>query len=257
MKRYTIKLGNNDSKIILPAIKIDNLLGYDDDVSALVNTETDKSINSEVDAEVRRIIPFTSKQIEFRFWNGSSYVSKVAPLEFTNSSDFNTAAAKNSFYIIQLFDTFRDEVQSKKHTGFYNGFDFAKTSLNSIYNFTSDIEFSNLYVSQSLLNSMNGQPTEFFIRFFFYCAKSGKIYTFYNDSVSSNAQDKLYHRIVISPTNLEYYFAPDVTLIRLNELLNPNYSTFINNTVESIPVEQPNFPAGNTFTNDGNYIEVN
>jgi hypothetical protein len=257
MKKYQLKIGVNDKNLMVPAVKIGNLLGYDDDVSTLVSDETNSSINKEVDGEVRRILPLTTKQIQFRFWNGASYVTFVAPTEFPSPfTDFNTNAAKKSFYIIQLFDTFKDEVQSKKHTGYLNGYDFAKSNLTSIYTFSSDMEFSNLYVPQSVLDGMSGVTTDFYIKFLFYSAKSGTFYSFFNNNISSTTQEKLYHKISINPNTLRYSFSPDVAIIELNELLNANYKSFINNTVDSIPVEKPNFPAGNTFTNDGEYISV-
>jgi hypothetical protein len=258
MKKISIRLTDNDQSIMIPLKGIGNLLGYDDDVTKAVEDETDTSINDVTDAETRRILPSASAIIQFQFWNGTIYTSnKVAPLEFTGFTDYNTVAAKNSFYVIQLFDSFRDEVQSKKHTGYYNGFDFAKSNLVASYTFNADNEFSNLYVAQSVLDSMSGTSRDFYIKFLFYSAKSGKFYSFFNQNAPAvTTQEKLYHKININPNTLQYSFVPVYTPIVLRELLNPVYDSFVNATVQSIPVEKPNYPSGNTFDNSGSYITI-
>lgn len=257
MKRISLKIQNNDQSMIIPIKGIGNLLGYDDDVSAALTNETESSINEGNDSETRRILPEGNRSITFEFWNGSGYVNLVAPLELTGSTAFNTAGAKNSFYIIQLFDSFRDEIQSKKHTGYYNGFDFAKTNLNSIYSYNGDFEFTNLYVSQFLLDSMSGLTTSFYLKFLFYCAKSGKFYSFFNQNAPTvTTQEKLYYKINIDPNSLRYSFDPDYSNLILRELRNPAYETFVNNTIQSIPIEKPVYPTGNTFNNSGNYVQI-
>ena len=259
MKRLTIKLRENDQTMIVPLKGINNLSGYDDDVLATSSIETTDSINVGDDAETRRLLPAVTNSIQFQFWEttSNSFVNLVAPDEFSGSTDFNTSAAKNSFYVIQLYDTFKDESNSKKHTGYYNGFDFAKTNLVSSYNFSPDNEFSNLYVSQKVLDGLSGLTRDFYIKFLFYSAKSGKFYSFINQNTPSViTQEKMYHKITINPNLLNYTFNPNYSPLLLRELRNPAYDTFINNTVQSIPVEKPVYPSGNTFENTGNYITV-
>lgn len=259
MKRLKIKIQNNDQSMILPLKGINNLSGYDDDLLTTSVVETNKSINAGNDAETRRLLPTSSKTIQFQFWKNttSSYVNVVAPNEFTGSTDYNTKAAKNSFFIVQLFDTFRDESNSKKHTGYYNGFDFAKTNLVSNYTYSADVEFSNLYIAQNILDGLSGMTKDFYLKFLFYSAKSGKFYSFFNQNAPAvTTQEMMYHKITIDPNNLNYSFNPNYSTLILRELRNPAYDTFINNTVQSIPVEKPNYPSGNTFDNSGNYISV-
>ena len=259
MKRLTVKLRNNDQSMIIPLKGINNLSGYDDDVLVTIDSETTDSINPGDDAETRRLLPAVTNPIQFQFWrsSSSSYVNLVAPDEFSGTSDYNTQGAKNSFYVVQFYDTTRDESNSKKHTGYYNGFDFAKTNLVSSYSFSPDNEFSNLYVSQKLLDGLSGATKDFYIKFLFYSAKSGKFYSFFNQNTPSiTTQDKMYHKITIDPNMLNYTFNPNYSPLLLRELRNPSYDTFINNTVQSIPVQKPVYPSGNTFDNTGHYITV-
>lgn len=258
MKRLKFKLYDNDQNLIIPLKGINNLSGYDDDLLSMTTIETEESINIGNDAETRRLFPAVTNQIMFEFWRSSSnsFVNLVAPDEFS-SNDYNTAGAKNSFYVIQLYDTFRDESNSKKHTGYYNGFDFAKSNLVSTYTFSPDNEFSNLYVAQNVLDSLSGITKDFYIKFLFYSGKSGKFYSFFNQNTPSvTTQEMMYHKITINPNTLTYSFNPNYSPLLLRELRNPAYNTFINNTVQSIPVEKPVYPSGNTFKNDGEYIIV-
>lgn len=259
MKRFIIKIQDNDQSMIVPLKGVNNLAGYDDDVLSTITTETDKSINIGDDEETRRLLPTSSKPIQFQFWKNatSTYVNNVAPNEFTGSSEYNTAAAKNSFYLIQVYDSFKDESNSKKHTGYYNGFDFAKNNLVSDYTYSADVEFSNLYISQKVLDGLSGLTKDFYVKFLFYSGKSGKFYSFFNQNTPTlTTQEKIYYKITIDPNNLNYSFNPNYGTILLRELRNPEYDTFINNTVQSIPVEKPNFPTGNTFTNNGIYESI-
>lgn len=253
MRKITIQLGTVDNTITLPMVSVGNLLGYDDSLEALIENETSVSVNDVTDLETRRILPQNSSNIQFYFWNGFGYVNQVAPIEFPPTA-FTTTAAKNSFYIIQLFDSFNDENQKKLHTGYYNGFDFARTSLNANYQYNSNIEFSNIYLNETYLSSLTGITT-IYAKFLFYSANSGKFYPFFNyNDHTLNTQQQLYHTILLNPSARTYTFVNNYNLIVVRELVNAQYSAFINNTVSSFSLKKPVYPSGNTFTTDGTYI---
>jgi len=250
MNRYKIKLdGLTDQNITISIKGSGNLLGYDDDVLSLVEDQTVDSINNVSDAEVRRFVPAADYSIQFQFWNGFSYVTSVAPLEFA-PTDYTTAAAKNSFYVIQVFNSYRDEVNTKLHTGYFNGYDFTKTSLFSSYQYTSSMEFSNLYLPQEFLESLTGNTV--YVKMLFYSAKSGKFYSFTNDNIGVTTQEKMYQAFTLDPVNMTYTLSP--TPMVFKELLNSAYDQFINDPTASFNIEKTNYPSGNTFTIDGNYI---
>lgn len=257
--KLQIKLSTNDKNIRIPAIGRNNMLGYDDNVESLVNSNTVQSINNVSDAEVRRFKPQTNFRLKFLFFNGSSFVDDLAPTEFTNS-DLGTTALGLSFYLIQLYNSFDGNTQKKYHTGYFNGYDFNKLDANYLFYYDSPTqynhEFTNIYLPQDLIDSMSGQSTYFYVRFSFYSGKSGKIYSFNNDDLSSTTEEKLYKKILINPTTFTYTFSPIFTPMSFKEITNAAYNTLINNTANSVNVEKPVYPNGNTFTTDGTYTTV-
>lgn len=253
--KLQIRLTPEDNIISIPITSRNNMLGYDDDIESLVNVETNNSINNVSDAETRRVLPANIYNATFRFWNGSSYVTNIAPLEFTNA-DIGSTQLSASFFIIQLYDSFSANTQTKYHTGYFNGYDFNQSLTSSFPSLIKDtVEFSNLYLSQELLDSMSGITTDFYVKFTFYSGKSGKFYSFSktNPNLSQlSSEDLIYNKITVNPVTLTYTFAqaPDVYEI----INNPAYDTLVNNTVPSFPVQKPTYPSGNTFTTDGTYI---
>jgi hypothetical protein len=253
--KYKFILGSNDQVFNISLTGRNDILGYDDNVENLINSESDNSINDVSDAEVRRILPISASTLNFNFWNTgtTSYVSTIAPNEFT-SNDLYKSTLINSFYIIQVYNNFKEEIQKKYHTGYFNGYEFGVTSITSTYNFNLNLEFSNLYISQDLLNSMNGNDTDYYAKFSFYSAKTGKIYSFYNGDITSNTQNKLYCKISINPNTLKYRFYNSPT--NLFELKNTIYDAYIKNTVPSYSIEKTTYPSGTTFTNEGKYVII-
>lgn len=256
--KLQIRLTPEDKTFSIPITSRNNMLGYDDNIESLVNAETNNSINNVSDSETRRILPASIYGMTFNFWNGSNYVTSVAPLEFTASTYIGSTQLTASFYIIQLYDSFSANTQTKYHTGYYNGFDF-NGSLTSSFPalLTGTTEFSNLYLSQNLLDSMSGLTTDFYVKFSFYSGKSGKFYSFSRTNPQSNSlssEDLIYNKISVNPVTLTYTFAQTPNVYEI--VNNPIYDTLINNTVPSFPVEKVNYPSGNTFTTDGTYITL-
>jgi hypothetical protein len=247
--KLQIKLSSNDKMLTIPIVGRNNMLGYDDDVESIVNSQTNNAINNVSDGEVRRFKPSDLYNIQFLFFDGSSY-QPLLPPEF-NNNDLGTDAINGSFYLIQLYNTFDGNTQKKYHTGYFNGYDFGDLDTNYTYN--SDLEFSNFYLSQDFINSLTG-VTEVFVRFSFYSAKSGKFYSFFNDNLTLNNEEKLYHKITIDPNTFTYEFP--YSTIRSREIINADYNTLINNTANLVNIEKPTYPTGNTFTEDGTYVTV-
>ena len=245
--KITIKANSNDKTFNIPITSTNNMLGSDDSVESLVNGETNNSINNVFDLEVRRILPISGNQIEFRFYDGFSYVATLPPAEFT-SDDIGTTALNNSFFVLQLFDTFSGNTQTKYHTGYLSGYNFE--SITSIYDFNSDMEFSNLYITQDLLKSMSGVSKNFYMKFLFYSGKSGKFYSFFNRYDTVETERKMYGSITINPTTLKYSYN---SILSFDELLKPAFNAFIDSTIPTVRIEKPTYPLGNTFTSDGNY----
>jgi hypothetical protein len=256
--KMQIKLSPNDKMLTIPIVGRNNLLGYDDNVESIVNSQSNNAINNVSDGEVRRFKPSDPYSIQFQFFNGFTYSTQLPP-EFS-VNDLGTNAINGSFYLIQLYNTFDGNTQKKYHTGYFNGYDFGTSNINTNYTYNSDLEFTNLYLSQDLINSLIGSTTfyfDFYVRFSFYSAKSGKFYSFSNENQPSvTTEQKLYHKVLINTLTFTYTFNPTYSPIILKEIINADYNTLINNTANSVNIEKPAYPNGNTFTEDGTYITV-
>lgn len=247
--KLKILLSNNDKEINIPIVSRNNPLGYDDNIQNLVDAETNNSINTVTDAEVRRLKINHAYNFNFKFWNGSSFVSTLAPLEGLSAS----TTVKNSFFIIQVYDGFMEETQNKRHTGYFNGYEFS--NLVSSYVIDNTFEFSDLYLPKWYLDSMTGTTTTMYAKFLFFSGKSGKFYSFYNANGGDTNQKKLYTTIQVTGSSLNYSYLGGSTL-NLYELTNATYDALVNATVPSFPVQKPTYPTGNTFTSGGQYETI-
>lgn len=259
--KIQLKIGSNDKNIIIPMGGSANLLGYDDNVQALVGVETDSSINTTSDLEVRRFnFSGTSINAIFNFWSGgtfNNYIQYLAPYEFSGLTS-ESEEARNSFYVMQVFDTFDEATQRKLHTGYFNGYDFLAKSSNLTTNYVTNnnnTEFISIYISNDFLAERNSVTIDLYVKFLFYSAASGKFYPFSRKSYSTtNKQEDVYRKITINTSTFKYFV--DGNVFACYEIYNPEYSTLINNTVSSIPVQKPVYPSGNTFTESGNYETI-
>lgn len=255
--KFKIKQSDNDKKLVIPFGGNANLLGYDDDIQSLVTNETDNSINNTDDLEVKRfksIIDGTFT-MSFYFWNGASYQLQLAPLDFVaNSLDANSNEARNSFFVVQIFDTFDEDTQTKLHTGYFNGYDFLARpnsgGLGTDYNVNNTSEFLSMYIRNSFFHGMSSSVM-LYARFYFYSAQSTKFYPFSNIQNPNTIED-IYIPMTFNLTTYKYSY-PTFN-IDFFEITNPAYATLVNNTADSIPVQQTAYPTGNTFTSDGIYI---
>jgi len=259
--KLQLKLSSNDKNIIIPIGGSANLLGYDDNVQSLVSNETDTSINVSSDLEVRRFnFSGTSINAIFNFWSGgtfNNYIQYLAPYDFSGLTS-GSEEARNSFYVMQVFDTYDEATQTKLHTGYFNGYDFLGKAPNLSTNYVtnnSNTEFLSIYISNSFIVERNGLTIDLFVKFLFYSAASGKFYPFSKNPYSTtNKQEDIYRKITINTSTFKYFVNGNV--FSCYEIYNPDYSTLINNTVSSIPVQKTAYPSGNTFTQTGNYETI-
>jgi hypothetical protein len=253
--KFKIQISTNDKEINIPIISRTNPLGYDDNIQNIVDAETDNSINTVTDEEIRRIKIGRPYAFNFKFWNGFTYVTFLAPSEFNPTTDINTTPVINSFFIVQVYDSYLEETQTKRHTGYYNGYDFGVSTLVSSYYIDNTAEFSDLYLPKWYLDTMSGNTT-LYVKFLFYSGKSGKFYPFYNGDSSATDQRKMFHTITVNPSAMTYTYTGISTTINSNELLNTAYNTLVNNTVPSFPIQKTTYPSGTTFTSSGTYVDL-
>jgi hypothetical protein len=259
--KLKLKLSSNNKKIIIPIGGSDDLLGYDDNIATLVNDNANNSVNASSDLEVKRFNSTitTNQLLTYYFWDGTNFITTLPPSEFSaNGLTSMSNEVRNSFYVMQVFDTYVESIQKKLHTGYLNGYDFINRSinqsaLNSTYLVNNDTEFLDIYISNDFLNNINQSTVDVYVKMFFYSAQSGKFYPFTYTHPSVLIDEKgLYLKIILNLTTFKYSINP----IDFYEIINSQYSQSINNSALSIPIQKPTYPLGNTFTETGNYDTI-
>lgn len=251
--KIQLKLSSNDKNISIPISIKNTLLGYDDNIQTIINSETEESINDVSDLEVRRftLSGDTEINLTFNFWSGNTYIDEIIPLSgLTNSSE----ETRNSFYVMQVYDGIDENTQTKLHTGYFNAYDFyyRASGLSSNYLIDNTSEFLSLYLENGFLEN---ETLTLYVKFLFYNARNGKFHTFAKQEYSGvTVQDDIYHTITLNNDTFKYNITGGNFV--LFEMTNTEYNTLVNNTIQSIEVQTPNYPTGNTFTNEGNYIEI-
>jgi hypothetical protein len=229
--------------------------GLEEDIEKLIEEETNISINSTADGEKTRFMPSASVSLSVNFYRNStaSYVTNVAPNEFT-SADIKSSQFLNSFFTYSVFDTTNENVQEQLHTGYLNGANF--NGINSVYTWSSKFEYPDIHIPNSFLAAQTTSTFSAYMKLNFYSGKSGKVYPFSKANpltTSPFSEVNIYNKLTFDLTTKKYTVTSPFSFY---EITNPSYVNVINQSVESVAVEKPTYPTGNTFTLDGKYINV-
>lgn len=254
MLKHKIKISpsNFDQSINLYLNTNTSLSGLSEDIENLVTDKSDENINNGVDGEAVRFQPVTGTSYTmtaFFYRNStSSYVSNVAPNEFT-SGDITSQSFLKSFYIIEVYDTPLENTQKLLYNGYLNGFNFRGYS-SSGYVWNNTYEYVDIHIPNSLLAAQTGTSIVFYLKIAFYSAKTGIVYPF-NKTQTPLSEQQQYHAITANTLTM-YYQMP--VLFTFYENINTNYVNVVNENTDSLPIQDQTFPIGNTFTVDGDYI---
>jgi hypothetical protein len=241
--------------IIIPiAISSDNSLsGLQDDIEDYVERETGLSINSADDGESFRYLPTGNTTMIFEFYSGGTYYTDLFAAGFKNSDIGYTNPILTSFYLLTLFDSRNRSSQLKLNNGFLNGFNFIESSGNTIYDITSNKEFSNLYIRNDYINTLTGLTTLYFTLSFFN-GKTGEIQLFFNNDLSGDTTDnRNYFGIVLNPINKTFSWSGST--INAREIINTGFTQTYNQTVDKFQNQKPLFPSGNALSGN-TYITI-
>lgn len=254
MKFTQFKFLNNglDKSINIPLSFNINTVGEQDALDSYINQATNSSINESNDIEKFKFKNYDNINISFNYSGTTSYVTNYTSIGFINDDIlFNRSGYKNSFYIIDLYDSFNANSQNKITT---NYFTILGNSTNTIYNISLAInkQLSLLYIPINIINNITGNTVTYYIRYSFYNAKLGKLHLFYNNENSNITTDeKYYYKIDLNISNRSFKFITDVVNITPLEVVNNNYIDKFNRSLDILPQKQQNFPSGNTF----NYVD--
>ena len=207
-------------------------------------------VNEMEDGEVIRFKPLTStyKQTTMQFLYGGSPSYLNAGFTIDDISE-SKDIFKNSSYLIQVYDSPKSENQALIHSNYINGYQILTTSA-STHTVSLTSESFNTYVNETFLNQQSGDTFNLYFKFFFYSAKEGKVREFTQNVFSLTNESQSYISIPFNRLTRKYTFPFSVIL---KELPQSEYLDIINETIESISLQKPTFPTGNTFNINGEY----
>jgi len=169
----------------------------------------------------------------------------------------NSSNMLNSFFIMELYDTYDPYTQTKISTNYLTK--VLTTGYNNepryLVSAPSNNQFNDLFLPVSFLEANYGVSIiTGYTRFSFYNAKTGRISLFYNSgNTSMLTPEKLYFKISINPLTKTWMF--DNTNPTAVEILPTNaYAERINNTINNTENKKQNYPVGSIFNpNTGTY----
>lgn len=255
MRLVQYKFLNNglDKSINIPLSYNINTVGEEDALNNYINQATTDNVNNVNDIEKFKFKNNNIINISFNYSGITSYVTDYTAIGFTNDDIIlSRNNFKNSFYIIDLYDSFNSNIQNKIAT---NYFTVLGNTNSSIYNVSTTInnQLAFLYIPINIINNITGNTAIYYIRYSFYNANLGKLHLFYNsENINMLTDEKYYYKINIDISNKSFNFITEVANITPLEVINnANYIDKFNRSLDILPQKQQNYPTGNTF----NYLD--
>ena len=234
--------------------------GLQENIDEFVAEQTGLSINEPDDAERFRYSPISAITMNFYYYSGGFYQvpSTYQDADFTVLQvSGRSEVILRSFYIMQVYDSPNPSNQTLLHTGYFNGFNFLDNNLTNTldYNYFTEEEFADLYISNNFVNFLSGETT-LYGKLSFYNAKTGELslFSIYSGETTTppapTKDSNLYFEISFSANTFSYNIDAPVYAY---EITNQDYIDKINNTLSSFTNEKPTYPTGNAFLNTGKY----
>jgi hypothetical protein len=254
MLKYKIQISPTgvDQNIPVNIKNETHLSGLSDDILNLVTDQTQLAINPTQDGEKRRFLPLNPVNINFMFWNGSSYVNNISPIDFPSITATTTEAYTNSFYVCQVFDSAVEDKQNLLHNGYLNGFQFSLSTLSSNYAWSNNYEYADIHIPKYFLDTLTANTFQLYMKFLFYSGKTGKLHPFFTGTTVSAEKD-IYLRAIFDHTTRTYVLSNGLVF---SEFTNSDYVDTVNANVASVNIQKPVYPTGTTFTTDGQYVSL-
>jgi len=252
MKRI-IKLNNSDTNIKINLIGNNNsLLGYNQEIEKFVDNKKNELINPIIDYEmIKFTYCYNFHEIDFLFTiPNSTYTSSAFGNIFPSGeiTDRFSPVIKNSFFIMDVYDTYKEYEQQKLSTIYFTKI------WNSNYVFkyliNSDIQLNDLYLPKYYIDNNVNNNLNLYVKFSFFNASNGNIYLFRNSNNSNLTSEKLYFKISINKSNLMWYFDENITQNKIKVLqipINDIYAKKINDKVENDSIININYPKKTRF----------
>jgi hypothetical protein len=244
-----IKFNGYDMNINIPISTNNNHMGMQQEIDSFVMEETNKSINSVVDHEVKRYSLVENKMFNFQFYSNGVWLSDFSSAGFDiNDVLQRNVDISNSFFILDVYDTWVPNKQEKILTNYLtilykNNFEGDK--LSSIFTINPTSEFNYLEIPEHKINI-----STVYGRFSFYNAKTGKIIVFYNEYYDFlTTTFRYYFTITLNHSNNTWNLQKNI-MKEAPEILYPQYNEKYNNTFTGVENKDQNYPSGTVF----NYV---
>lgn len=275
--RETIKFQNTDLNIKFPLQGSGEFTGYQQEIDNYTVIKSGGLINEPTDGEVKRfkyLNSINNPRLDFHFLTNSGAYSRAYYAEGFSYDDISKLSNNylNSFYIVDIFDTYRSENQTKIATTYLTklydntqnydvGDDDNLQIALSMYDIDLKSQLYYLNIPSTFINGRTSGSQTVYCRFSFYDAKTGKIVLFSNEPYSSSpSQLRMYVRgIIMFGTNDWYWEHGSENVTSLYEMYNSaEYIEKYNKTFDNYENLAQNYPTGNTFNYEtGTYTDGN
>jgi hypothetical protein len=257
--KHTIKFNGGNVNIKIPLISNDNFVGYQQEIDSLTQVTSNDLVNPELDVEVRRFRydPLVSQaNLVFFFYDNTTntYISNLTSNDFTiDELKNNSSCVLNSFYVLDFYDTYDVNTQSKIFTTYltkinegYTGVYYPRYKIHETYK----NQLYYWYVPQSFINSQTASTVVGYVKLSFFNGKTGNIVSFTNnDSVTTTSQ-KLFFKVQLNLYNKTWKFInTNFPNIYTYEIPSNAYTNKIDDSVEKIENLKQAFPTGTIFNN--------
>jgi len=251
-----IKFNGNSVNIKFTLDTITKEYGQQQSINKLIDITSSDLINPVNDSEFYRFNSDDNlKEISFYF--SQDHLLSFESAGFTSieiqDNDINLAS---SFFIVDIFDTYKVNVQKKIATSYVTKIinsSYNKTEPKYILDTNNRNQFFYVFLPQSFIGDLI--TIECYLKFSFYNAKTGKILPLYNYE-STNPQLSLFFPININTLTKKWKFNSSSQNVVVWEIVdNPLYVNKVNNTLNSSTNEAQPYPIGTAFNSeDGTYI---
>jgi hypothetical protein len=246
---------NNFVGIKIPLNSSNGFTGLQQEIDNLTSFTAIDLVNPVTDAETRKYkIEITNPVVTIKFGFYNMLLSNWFDNFMITGFRFDEVTKNylnflNSFFILDLFDTYDVNTQTKLFTtyltkkGNSGSSDFSITGSNN--------QFYYWYIPVSYIEAQTGTTSTGYTRFMFYNAKSGKTTVFYNsDNVTLKTPERMHFKVIFNHTNRTWKFetASYPNIIAREMINNQAFVDKVNNTVDTVNNLKQQPPSGNTFS---------
>jgi len=263
--KETIRFNNQDTNLKISLSIGNRLSGYQQEIDNLTEETKEELINPAIDNEVRRFTCLTTRFINFWFKNlgrgggdpfNTSFGTDGAGFSSTEIEDKDDVLL-NSFFIMDFYDTFDNNTQTKIFTTYLTQILDGQSSGGvpiPEYTIRSDTgtQWYHQYVPKSFLDIQNVYVITGYTKFSFYNAKYGTLSLFYNDANSALlTPEKMYVKTYFYLSSMQWDFVSSPNLYELAP--DNSYVTKVNETFENFDNLKQIYPIGAFDPIDGKY----